>query len=69
MKIVTIVILLLLLLPFRNVALALHQFDLVREGGISYKMMRTHDQRRLRRMLPEVVTFPVTGDDDIFTTG
>ena len=63
-------------------AVAQHQFDLVHayahlegssvEGGISagyYKTLREHDRRRLRRMLPEVVTFPISGDDDIYITG
>lgn len=66
-------------------AVAQHQFELVHgyahmegstarrgEEGVSgeyYRTLREHDQRRLRRMLPEVVAFPITGDDDIYTTG
>lgn len=34
-----------------------------------YRTLREHDQRRLRRILPEVVAFPISGDDDTFTTG
>jgi hypothetical protein len=60
-------------------ALAQHQFDMVHayarlrvqqgDNGISveyYQTLWEHDQRQ---MLQEVVTFPITGDDDIYTTG
>ncbi|KAG0623566.1 hypothetical protein M758_3G183700 [Ceratodon purpureus] len=63
-------------------AVGQHQFDLVhayahmeegrREGGSSgeyRQVLQEHDRRRLRRMMLEVVAFPITGDDDIFTTG
>lgn len=51
---------------------AQHQFELVHGYGgretMRVETMKVHDHRRLRRMLPEVVTFPLTGDDDVFIT-